>query len=339
MKKTLLLGLVLSTGVASAQMTQANEPANGTTSYHLADSNAATLDNITGAGVTWDYSQLAGYAGEMRDIVVEAPSTTTHASEFTSSTKAITVAGQITTYFNSTATERSSQGFVYNDPTYGDIVITLGTDEEKLANYPFNQGDNFADAYAGNCALTYNGSPMNLTLTGTANIAADGEGTLLMPDGSSLSSVLRYKLIDSSYATVPIFGNVVIVRQQYEYYQYSSSNMPVLVITKISASSPGSTTPITEMGFTLSSAPTSNIVGVDKNELSFGMYPNPAEAVLNINGAFSEAEITLMDRTGRIISTSKTSNGKISVADLETGVYFVKVSAEGKTSTKTFVKK
>lgn len=343
MKKTLLLGLILSAGTTSAQMTQANEPALGTNTYFLVDSNAVTYDAVTGSNVTWDYSNLLGYSNETRDIKIEDPATTNQASNYTSSTKTINVNDQIRTYFSSTATERSSQGFVFTDANLGDVVITLSTDEEKLAEYPFGFGNSFTDNFSGNIIFNnpITGQPDNASLTGVAHASIDGQGTLILPDGSSITDVIRYVLIDTSYSTLPApVGDMEIIRTQFEYYDFANSNMPLLTFSKLKAQAPNSAQPLTELGLSLSSVATQQFVGIDETELSFGVFPNPANDVLNIQGDFTgDAEITLMDQSGRIISVSNISNGQVNVAELESGIYFVKVSADGKTSTKTFMKK
>lgn len=347
MKKTLLLGAILTAGVASAQMTQTNEPTLGTTNYHLVDSNAVTYDNVTGTNVTWDYSNLAGYQGETRDIEIEDASTTPYSSDFGTADRAITYANQITTYFSSDASERISQGYVFSDQTFGDVKVVYdsGADQELLVDYPFANGDSFSDDFAGTLFFDYNGIPQSPAMNGVANIAIDGSGTLLLPGGTSLTNVIRYKLVDTVYTTVPVLNDVEIVRSQYEYYKYdnvNNPNMPVLTITKIKIQNPGATEPITpEVGLTLSSVAPTQFVGINETEeLIFGIFPNPANEVLNIQGDFSgDAEVVIMDGAGRIINSSNVSNNKVDVSNLMSGVYFVKVTAEGKTSTKTFLKK
>lgn len=82
------------------------------------------------------------------------------------------------------------------------------------------------------------------------------------------------------------------------------------------------------------SAPVSEFVtvdftGVEENEVVFGVYPNPAESVLNVkaNAAF---EYQLINSVGQMVMSGVANgNAELNVSDLNNGVYFLKVIANG----------
>ena len=82
------------------------------------------------------------------------------------------------------------------------------------------------------------------------------------------------------------------------------------------------------------SAPASTFVevdfaGVDENEVSFGVYPNPAESVLNIN-ANAAFEYQLINSVGQVVMSGVANgNVELNVSELNNGVYFLKVVANG----------
>lgn len=70
--------------------------------------------------------------------------------------------------------------------------------------------------------------------------------------------------------------------------------------------------------------------GVDENEVVFGVYPNPAESVLNINTNAESFEYQLINSVGQVmVSGSANNNAEINVSDMNSGVYFIKVIANG----------
>ena len=67
---------------------------------------------------------------------------------------------------------------------------------------------------------------------------------------------------------------------------------------------------------------------VSENEaVSFNLYPNPANSSINVVAA-SACELQIMDMTGRMVMTVNAVEGEntINVAELESGVYFVRMN-------------
>lgn len=69
---------------------------------------------------------------------------------------------------------------------------------------------------------------------------------------------------------------------------------------------------------------------VDENEVSFGIYPNPAESVLNISSNATSFEYQMINSVGQVVMSGVANgNVELNVSDLNNGVYFVKIIANG----------
>ena len=71
---------------------------------------------------------------------------------------------------------------------------------------------------------------------------------------------------------------------------------------------------------------------------NFGIYPNPAENVLNIKSNASSFDYQMINSVGQVVISGK-ANGKavIDLSDVERGVYFLKVIADGNTKVEKVV--
>jgi len=68
---------------------------------------------------------------------------------------------------------------------------------------------------------------------------------------------------------------------------------------------------------------------VDENMVSFGIYPNPAETVINIVTEAQSFEYQLINSIGQVvISGVANGNEVINVSELS-GMYFLKIVADG----------
>ena len=71
-------------------------------------------------------------------------------------------------------------------------------------------------------------------------------------------------------------------------------------------------------------------VGIDENEVMFAIYPNPAKDFININTNAVKYDYQLVNSLGQVI-LSGTANGaqQINVSNINKGMYFLKVIADG----------
>jgi hypothetical protein len=342
MKKILLSTFLFASVAVNAQMTSANEPAIGETSnMFLCDSFTVNLDAVSGVGVTWDYTSVVGYPGEIRVVDVVAPASTAYAASYPTSTKAFQVENALTTYFTSSPTERTSQGFQFYEVSFGDVLATYTGDEQTMVTYPFLQGNSISDTYDGMVDYSYNGFPVSEALIGNSYAWIDGSGTLDLPGGVSLSNVIRYKSMDTAATTVPLLGAAELMRTQYEYYDYADQNLPVFIHTTISLALPGGGAPLATITMVLSKYEANYASIDDINEFTFNVFPNPATDMISIKGNFSaEATGSIIDQSGRVLETMNVQNGQsINISDLATGSYFFAIEDNGFITTKTIVKK
>lgn len=344
MKKHLLFASLLLAGTSFSQtFTQANEPAIGSTkTMFLCDSNATNYASVTGTGVTWDYSNIGRIDGQTRTISVVAPSSTANAADFPGATKAVTIQNFITTYWTSTATERNSPGFVFNEPTFGEVKAVFNTDPAKMANYPFALNDIVNDPFAGTLYFEFNGTPMNPAAAGTTKSIIDGKGTLKLNATTTLTNVLRWLTIDTVTANVQFLGNVQLVRVQYEYYDLANDEMPVFTHTSGAISIVGSPTPIMEFSVVLNSVEPDALLAVnEQTKANFSVYPNPVNDQLIIKGDFVASSAKILDQTGKEVQSiaTVTPGSVIEVSGLQSGIYFLVLNTNGATSVQKISKK
>jgi hypothetical protein len=333
MKRNLLIAALLTTGAASAQFTQSNEPAIGAGQqmYEL-DASAPDFASATGAGQTWDYSAVPGATETTRPFTIEDPANTDEGASFPSATKAIVIDGFMTTYISSTASSRSSQGFSFDaGGGFGVVNAMLNSNDELLMNYPMALNNQLVDVFSGTAHS--NGTNQNFPCTGNNMAKVDGTGTLKLNATTTYNNVIRYHLVDTANATVPLLGTVKMIRSQYEYYELgSNSNLPLFVYTSMIVVISGSPTPTS---YALSSAEPDGFAGITTNKLAnISVYPNPATETISVKGLTDNATLTLVDATGKTISTADAEPGvaTMNISDVTAGIYFLHVSSGNGTS-------
>lgn len=77
-----------------------------------------------------------------------------------------------------------------------------------------------------------------------------------------------------------------------------------------------------------------------ENNVSFGVYPNPANDFVTISDA-NGSEVRILDMLGRTLITKsvKSSNETISIDNLNNGMYMIQIVKDGKTSTQKLIKR
>lgn len=330
MKKGLLIITSLFAGfTANAQLTQANEPNLGSQSLFLCDSFITSYSEVVGTGVTWDYSSMWAYPGEMRNLNILDATLTTHASDFPSSTKAMEIEGLVTTYFNSTPTERVSQGFVFTEPSFGEVVATWTSDEEKIMDYPFAYGNSQNDVFSGDINSNVGLTPAN----GNVFSEIDALGTLVLPE-VTIPNVMRLHIIDSALTNVMILGDVEVIRDHYEYYDLASQNEPIFIHSKVTMQQPGGVGYLRVSTLVLSKF-AGNFLAVDEKETEIlSVYPNPSNGFISFKGVNSSDNIKVISSLGNEVYNGKMNVSKqINLTNLKKGVYFVEVDQNGTSTT------
>jgi hypothetical protein len=341
MKNTLTAILIFTASALFGQvpsLTSANINTIGSTKmYYVADSNATNLDGINGVNVTWDYSSLQGYTTTVDNNLVDA-TTAANASDFPTSVFADELEGNFMVYENQVADSIFAQGYTFNEPSIGDVLVLLSTDELKIMHYPFTYMDSFNDSLSGTLDVV-GGFPLSGDYIGEAVVSADGYGTLLLGT-NTYSDILRVKIVESSTANLGLLGTIPLTRTQYNYYQPGTQNFPVFMHTSLDAA--GAVQNIVYSQDLLS------IIGVNEESqpLSFSVFPNPSTDNLSIelkSATESTAIITISNILGKklqqktIQASSASFKANLNVNDLATGVYLVTVNAGSSQATKRIV--
>lgn len=330
MKKILLGISILSVlGLNAQTFTQADEPAIGNNiNMYILDSFVTAYPSTTGSGVTWDYSSTTGYGTTKLVTVIDA-TTSTNASDFPGTTKAMEIPGFITSFNYSSTTAANSKGFVYEaGGTLGTIIVKLDSDDQKVMDYPFALNAVTTDNIAGT-AVT--GTFGNIAVTGTSVTTFDGVGTLNTAYGNTYSNVKRVKNVINATGNVLILGQVDLVRTQYEYY-VAGTALPIFTHSTLDITVGGGAPMSSSLVLSKDMG-----LGLSENAFEFGMYPNPTKESMTISGV-ENGTASIIDMSGKTVVTAAINgNTTIVTSDLKAGMYVVKVSTEAGISTSKLI--
>lgn len=342
-KRFILFSAIFTAGAVTAQFTPDNAPKIGDNiQLYIVDSTASNLKEVSGDGVTWDYSDLIDYNEATRDIKVVAPGETPYATTFGNSDMAIELAGEFLSFVTDDASERISQGIVFKDAELGDLVLNLNTQAGTYYSYPFDLGDSIFGAIEGEATFEYLGTPYSTTASGTYYSKVDGRGTLKTGVVTEYTNVLRYHIIDTIEIESPIPGipNYIAIHEQFEYYDFTVSNLPIFVHASLWFGQENTQNPRNDFSLVLSIDTKTSSISTEEL-LSTSIYPNPANGFVNIElpNEVVKANISIVDATGRtVLNTSVENNStQVDVSALDMGTYFVRISADDKFATKTLI--
>ena len=188
--------------------------------------------------------------------------------------------------------------------TYEDgTVITTGSDLSSSYNFQFDvncAGEPVTAEPVQNLAAAVEEN--TITLTWDAPAASNPVAYLIKRDGVQIDEVTELTYVDENleWATT------------YTYYIFAvyedGMSLPVAV-----------------------SATTEEFVSVDENEMNVGIYPNPANSVLNIMTNAENYEYQMINSVGQVVMSGKASgNTVVNVSELN-GMYFLRIIADGQT--------
>lgn len=342
MKKNLLLVASLFVGAAAfAQFTETNSPADGDgITLFVIDSLAPNFASQTGANATWDYSTYSGYNNEVRNITAVDAANSPNGSSFPNATVSIDMEGFLKTFSGSSATELTGYGFVFEEPSIGELVAKYDTDQAILYSFPMDENSPaITDNFSGTLDYVL-GIPQTVAFDGGLEAKVDGKGTLKLAD-NSYNNVLRYRITDTINTTLMVIGPVQMIRVQYEYYDHAQSSLPIFIHSSIDFTSTGGAS-LSSSRLVMSLEDPSTFVGLSTNELAkTSVYPVPATDQLNIElpSTVETANVTISDVQGRQVYSTLLNGGKktIDVSNMNKGMYIVKITSDATSVTKNII--
>jgi hypothetical protein len=320
--------------------------------YYVADSNSV-IDNTVGANVIFNYSGLQTYGITQTQSYVN-PATTTYTGDFPAATYADSTSSFPINknYTQAIATDSLMNiGFVANNTAQGTVVVKYSTNAEKIMQFPFNFNNFFIDDYSGVFTLTVASIPINTNGNGQATVNADAWGTLQLPMGVTIDSVLRVKTIEylvtdtvKPGAPFPNILPITVNASYVNYYKPSISKFPLLSFITGSSVQGGSILDSTQQVITQYPMPTVGIDELNANSINLSLYPNPTKnnySTLSFNlENNTEAAINVLNSLGQNVQPVYSGNlpqGKneiiVKTANLSRGLYFVSIKLGNKITT------
>ena len=140
----------------------------------------------------------------------------------------------------------------------------------------------------------------SIVLTWDAPETGEPTGYIVKRDGALLAEVTELTLVDENVECNVTYTYIVIAKYA------DGESLPEVVTAILDCTS------------------------VDENEVIMGVYPNPAESVLNINTNAASFEYMMINSVGQVVMRGVAEgNVELNVSELNSGVYFLKVIANG----------
>jgi len=139
----------------------------------------------------------------------------------------------------------------------------------------------------------------NITLTWNAPATGTPTGYIINRNGTLVAETTSLTYEDQNLAWETTYNYTVVAK-------YTTGNSLPVAVTA-----------------------TTGVDAVNENEVRFGIYPNPAESVLNINSNATSFEYQLVNSVGQVVMSGVAEgNAELNVSDLN-GVYFLRIIANG----------
>ncbi|MBK9191000.1 MAG: T9SS type A sorting domain-containing protein [Crocinitomicaceae bacterium] len=327
MKKVLLFSAVsMSLGVTAQSITAADTLSDGmSTVYFVMDSSAATLDAVTGTGVTWNYTSLYGELGVPSNSSVIDNSVP---GQFSPAEYHEDLATFASIYYLCSADSTTIYGYEFTVDAYA-VEIAYYLDPLKFMTYPASVGTTINDVMSGQ--VDVNGGTGTGPADGTAVITVDGSGTLNV-GGQSHSNIIRVKLVENISTSITIVpfpaDNGTVVRTIYYYYDLANDKQPIFMHATVDISS-------TLINQSFNSVYYSGIPAyvsvAELNDGDFTVYPNPANDVVTITTDGTADQLTVFNLNGQVITSfiNPQAIETVNVSELPAGTYLIQVTNEG----------
>lgn len=187
------------------------------------------------------------------------------------------------------------------------------SDPMTMLQYPLTMGSIGDDTHE--ASFVSGGFPF--TRIGTSSWEVDGYGTVITPNGT-FSNVIRVHQTQV-YTDIYDFGTIDYNVDIYSWIK-AGVHWPIASLTSL-VTSQGSS----EYG-TYYSGPAD--LG-EQEELSFALFPNPAEDELHILTATSSVhQVIISDLSGKVVTRQSPTQNTINLRDMQAGIYLVQIEME-----------
>jgi Secretion system C-terminal sorting domain len=294
----------------------------------------------------WDFSGLSD-TGSITDFNYVNPanlSAADGADKFPTATIARSETGATGHfYYKNTATNIDRIGFFAAANNWG--VYTGGTKATEF-KFPITAGQSVNSTYAGDSSIIDGFESTSIT-NGNVSISADMQGQMLLPSATfgtniTYTNVLRLHVVESFRIKAFVSGIAlvnVLITDDYFYWFVEGVKSPLLIYgTTTTSESTNPPTPVLRYQKTPGVLSMAN--NVLENEVS--IFPNPSNGIFNLKGVnndLTNSKIEIFNSIGTQIYKSelKQDSNEIDISNQSKGIYFIKISNEGKTQTKKII--
>ncbi|HNS12715.1 MAG TPA: T9SS type A sorting domain-containing protein [Bacteroidia bacterium] len=270
---------------------------------------ATALNASTGSGLTWDFSSLTEVEEQYFEFV--DPASTPWGAEFPTATLCGISWDDAYSYYRVTGSSLNTVGFAILIPP-SDTAKLVYTTEETIAPIPYSLGTMNTSSFSGTSYAQGFSVPFN----GNIDFHADGDGTLILPNGT-YSNVVKYHFYrtQSTGVTTSTKDQWAWVSEDFRFWlllmetTYDGFNTTHRVWFDKSPES--STTSVQEIA-----------------EKTCTIFPNPVSSgsALYINTELAYDHLNLLDLSGRELKTFSKAEKQFHLDGISAGVYLLKMS-------------
>ncbi|AXG72316.1 hypothetical protein KORDIASMS9_04587 [Kordia sp. SMS9] len=336
--KTKLLLLALFFSIAGFSQTIASFNTDPNSDFTIVNPSMTFDQTPTGANIFWDFN---GSTPTGNNVDTYAAPTAMQLTTYPGTTDVQSITLQGGTPVTSTFFLREDgTGNYITGASQGDIVLNYSTTNAFVGLFPLS----FGDTNSGTAAGTFSFMGTSGTFTGTFTATVDAYGTLSMDAvlccGGYTGNVTRLRIDQTlSFSIPPIFNNIgTLTQTTYYYYDNNADNIAFRYNNVVVVSAFLGVNETTET-FERNTEITLSTDTFDAEQ--FQLYPNPAKDFITIDATTNQAikTVSIVDVQGRNVFTANGNTSRISVANLQQGMYFVTLTTEtGAITTKKFIK-
>ncbi|TAH40964.1 MAG: T9SS type A sorting domain-containing protein [Bacteroidetes bacterium] len=195
------------------------------------------------------------------------------------------------------------------------------SDYLKLLKFPFTYQNNFVDTFK-RFYFDMSGSDGHY-ISGTHAVTADGYGSLITPDGTTIHDILRIHSVESVRDSNVLFG--INYRTQHNYYWYSANQRGYIFRLEMYASD---SILISSAYYQKQTNLHSSIQGLE-NKNDFILYPNPGAGCFRISNTGRKIDlIEIYDSKGKFIQSIRPFTyeaNDLNLSFLPAGMYMIRV--------------